>query len=126
MKRLVLAGAGHAHLHVLKTLATSSWPDAEVILVSPYARQVYSGMLPGWIAGHYQLDECAAALQPLIRAAGVRFIQDSVVGLDAKRRILRCATTGEVHYDVLSIDTGAEVDTSTLSRTSRNQTGVTI
>lgn len=117
MKRLVLAGGGHAHLHVLKTLATDSWSDVEVILVSPHARQVYSGMLPGWIAGHYQLDDFAAALQPLVRAAGVRFIQDSAGGLDAKRRILRCAALGEVQYDVLSIDTGAEVDTSTLAAT---------
>lgn len=47
MKRLVLAGGGHAHLHVLKSLAQGKRFDVEVVLVTPHARQVYSGMLPG-------------------------------------------------------------------------------
>jgi pyridine nucleotide-disulfide oxidoreductase family protein len=117
MKRLVLAGGGHAHLHVLKTLAVGAGPDVEVVLISPHARQVYSGMLPGWIAGHYRLDECAANLLPLARAAGVRFVQDHVIGLDARRRIVRCAQAGEIGYDALSLDIGAQADTSCLVAT---------
>ena len=31
-------------------------------LVSPYRRQIYSGMLPGWVAGHYPIESCAIAL----------------------------------------------------------------
>ena len=117
MKRLVLAGGGHAHLHVLKSLAHGKWPDVEVVLVTPHDRQVYSGMLPGWIAGHYQLDECVAPLRPLADAAGVRLVQDSVIGLDPRRRILRCAETGDISYDVLSLDIGAQVNLSTLAAT---------
>ncbi len=117
VKRLILAGGGHAHLHVLKTLAAGSWPGVEVVLVSPHARQVYSGMLPGWIAGHYRLEECAAALEPLARAAGVRFVQDSVVAVDAERRLLQCAAGGAMPYDLLSLDTGAQVDSSSLAAT---------
>lgn len=117
MKRLVLAGGGHAHLHVLKSLAQGKWFDVEVVLVTPHARQVYSGMLPGWIAGHYRLDECVAQLQPLVDATGVRLVQDSVIGLDPRRRILRCAETGDIPYDVLSLDIGAQVDLSTLAAT---------
>jgi trk system potassium uptake protein len=33
-----------------------------VHLVSPYRRQIYSGMLPGWVAGHYPIEACAIAL----------------------------------------------------------------
>lgn len=117
MKRLVLAGGGHAHLHVLKSLARRAWPGVEVVLVTPHARQVYSGMLPGWIAGHYQLDECVAQLKPLVDAAGVRLVQDSVIGLDPRRCILRCAVAGDLPYDVLSLDVGAQVDLSTLAAT---------
>lgn len=117
MKRLILAGGGHAHLHVLKSLAREKWPDVEVVLVTPHVRQVYSGMLPGWIAGHYRLDECVAPLRPLVEDAGVRFVQDSVIGLDPHRRILRCAETGDMSYDVLSLDIGAQVDLSTLAAT---------
>ena len=117
MKRLILAGGGHAHLHVLKALAAHAWPAVEVILISPHERQVYSGMLPGWIAGHYRLEACVAELLPLVRAAGVRFMHDSVIGLDARRRIVRCAKSGDIAYDLLSLDVGAQVDVSTLAAT---------
>lgn len=115
MKRLLLAGGGHAHLHVLQALARRPWPGVEVVLVSPWPRQIYSGMLPGWMAGHYRLAQCAAALAPLARAAGVRFIEDAVCGLDADRRLLRARRHGDIAYDVLSLATGAEVDTSCLA-----------
>ncbi|MBI2277079.1 MAG: FAD-dependent oxidoreductase [Dechloromonas sp.] len=117
MKRLILAGAGHAHLQVLKALAARPWPGVEVILVSPHTRQIYSGMLPGWIAGHYSLDQCAAALEPLLTAARVRFVHDSLTGLDAWRHIVQTTKFGNISYDVLSLDTGAEVDCSCLAAT---------
>ena len=117
MKHLVLAGAGHAHLHVLKALAAAPWPETTVTLISPYARQIYSGMLPGWMAGHYRLDQCAAVLEPLLKAAKVRFIQDSVSGLDARRRIIQTSHSGDLAYDALSLDTGALVDASCLAAT---------
>jgi pyridine nucleotide-disulfide oxidoreductase family protein len=117
MKRLVLAGGGHAHLQVLKTLAARPWPGVEVILVSPYDRQIYSGMLPGWMAGHYRLDQCAAALGPLAEAARARFIEDSVTAVDAGRRVIQTAKSGPVGYDALSLDTGAQVDSSCLAAT---------
>ena len=120
MKRLVLAGGGHAHLHVLRTLAKHPWPGVEVVLISPHSRQIYSGMLPGWMAGHYHLDQCAAALKPLADAGGVRFIQEHIVSMNADRRTVRCAISGELSYDLISIDTGAMVDVSTLAATGAN------
>lgn len=117
MKRLLLAGGGHAHLHVLRSLVTQPWPDIEVILVSPHPRQIYSGMLPGWIAGHYRIDQCAADLKSLAQAARVRFIQDSVTGVDAARRIVHTTHSGDQGYDVLTLDTGALVDVSSLAAT---------
>ena len=117
MKRLILAGGGHAHLHVLKALAARRWLGVEVLLVTPALRQIYSGMVPGWMAGHYALDQCAAPLEPLARAAGVRVLQDAVTGLDAARRLLRTSASGDLSYDVLSLDTGAQVDSSCLAAT---------
>ena len=120
MKRLILAGGGHAHLHVLQTLAKQRWPGVEVVLISPYGRQIYSGMLPGWMAGHYRLGQCAAALKPLAEDAGVRFIQEHIVSMDANRRTVLCASSGEISYDLISIDTGALVDVSTLAASGAN------
>lgn len=117
MKHLVLAGAGHAHLHILKALAARPWPDVAVTLVAPHARQIYSGMVPGWMAGHYRIEQCAAPLGPLARTAGGRFIEDSVSGLAAGKRMVRTAGSGNLAYDALSLDTGAEIDCSCLAAT---------
>jgi pyridine nucleotide-disulfide oxidoreductase family protein len=117
MKRLVLAGGGHAHLAVLKTLAMGRWPGVEVVMVAPYARQIYSGMVPGWMSGHYTLDQCAAALEPLAAAAGVRLLRDSVVGLAAGGRVVITGQSGELAYDALSIDIGAQVNSGGLAGT---------
>ena len=67
-KNLVLLGGGHANLHVLEALAREPLKDCKITLVSPYRAQIYSGMLPGWIAGHYQLDECQIPLDRLAAA----------------------------------------------------------
>lgn len=110
MKRLVLLGGGHAHVHALKSLADSPIADCEVTLVSPFDRQVYSGMLPGWVAGHYDLQDCVIPLAPLARAANIRFRQTAATHIDAAARRVRCADGSELDFDVLSIDTGTAFD----------------
>ena len=67
MRRLLLIGGGHAHVYVLDALARSPYPDYQVTLISPYPRQIYSGMLPGWIAGHYSIEQCAIPISLLAR-----------------------------------------------------------
>lgn len=115
MKQLLLAGAGHAHLNVLRNLAMMPWPGVEVTLVCPYPRQIYSGMIPGWIAGHYTLEQCAAPLAGLVEKAGIRWIQDTINGLDTTNAAVNCQNAGKIAYDVISIDTGACVESSALS-----------
>ena len=115
MKRLVLAGGGHAHLHLMKSLVSQRWRDVEVILITPYTRQIYSGMLPGWMAGHYSLEQCAAAIEPLAAAAGVTLHQAAVVAVHAGERKIRTSTGTTFEYDALSLDTGATIDTSCLA-----------
>lgn len=114
MKRLVLIGGGHAHLSVLEALAAQRPGDVEVTLITPSPRQNYSGMLPGWISGHYALAACQIGLPPLVDAAGGRLILESVVGMDAARRCVGLADGRHVHYDWLSIDVGSETETSWL------------
>ncbi len=106
-QRLLLLGGGHAHVHVLQALARAQLGEVETTLVTPYPRQIYSGMVPGWVAGHYAIEECAIALQPLAAAARVRFVDGAAVALDAASRSVRLADGSSMPYDLLSIDTGA-------------------
>jgi selenide,water dikinase len=110
MKRLLLAGGGHAHVGVLERFAREPLADVDVTLVSPFARQVYSGMLPGWIAGHYALEECVIALAPLAQAAGARLHLAHVARLDLQNRIAYTEAAEAIPFDVLSLDTGPVID----------------
>lgn len=110
MKRLLLLGGGHAHVHVLREMGRERFAAAEVTLVTPFLRQMYSGMVPGVIAGHYRTEQAAIQLSPLAAAAGVQVLETAVVGLDAVRRLVRLANGHVLGYDVMSIDTGSEMD----------------
>lgn len=106
MKRLLLLGGGHAHVKVLADLAARPLAGWSVHLVSPYRRQIYSGMLPGWVAGHYPIESCAIALDALAANAGVRFRETAGLGVDTAGQAIACADGSRLHFDVLSIDTG--------------------
>jgi len=110
MKRVLLLGAGHSQLAVLAALAKERLPGAEVMLVSAAERQIYSGMVPGLLAGRYREDDCAIAVAPLAAAAGVRFIRGRAVALDAAARAVTLAEGQRIDYDVLSLNTGPEQD----------------
>ena len=107
VRDLLLVGGGHSHVQVLKHFAMYPVPGVRLTLVSDADVAPYSGMVPGYIAGHYALDEIHIALEPLCRAAGARFLCAKVMGLDtANKRILLQGRPG-LHYDLLSINCGA-------------------
>lgn len=105
-KRLLLAGGGHAHLGVLADFAHARPAGVEVTLVSPFPHQMYSGMLPGWIAGHYTLQDCVVALEPLAARAGVRFQLAHVARIDTQARVAYTESAEPIAFDLVSIDTG--------------------
>lgn len=121
IKKLVLLGAGHAHVHVLAQLAQSRPADLDVTVVSPYPYQTYSGMTPGLVAGHYTAEDCQIPLEPLVKAAGAKWVQARCSGIDAAGQRVRLSPSTrsqtpddilppDLPYHLLSIDTGAVVD----------------
>ena len=110
MKQLVLLGAGHAHVHVLRSLAQGRLPGIEITLVAPHPHQLYSGMVPGFVAGHYTLDECRIALDPLLARSSVRQLRAGAAGLDAAAQTVLLDNGQTLAYDWLSLNTGAVMD----------------
>ena len=121
IKKLILLGAGHAHVHVLSQLAQHRPADLDVTVVTPYPFQTYSGMTPGLVAGHYSAEDCQIPLQPLLKAAGAKWVQARCTGIDATEQRVRLSPSTksqlpgdslppDLPYHLLSIDTGAVVD----------------
>lgn len=115
MKRLVLAGAGHAHALLLKAWARMPPPGVELLLVSPNALAPYSGMVPGWLAGHYRYEDICVDFAPLVAATGARWLADEVQGVQAEQRQLRLGSGATLDYDLLSLNVGSTLTPPTLT-----------
>ncbi len=107
MKRLLLVGGGHSHLEVLRRLATQQPPGLDIVLLSPDRYAIYSGMIPGVVAGDYALPECRVDLAALASRAGARLLAAELTGLDPGRRSVLTAAGGSLEYDVISLDVGS-------------------
>ena len=107
MKRLVLVGAGHAHAQVLRGWARAPLPGVELVVVSPQALAPYSGMVPGWLAGHYRFDEIVIDFEALCRTAGARWVRGELHTLDAAARRLELADGAVLEYTLLSLNVGS-------------------
>lgn len=105
MKNLVLLGAGHAHVHLLSTLASQPWPGVQITLIAPYPRLLYPDMVPGFVAGHYVLDKCVIPLEPLLKNTGIRWLTQSATALNANARSLTLDDGSTLNFDWLSVNT---------------------
>jgi selenide,water dikinase len=108
VKRLVLVGGGHAHIEVLRDLAANPDESLRVTLVTPYPWFTYSGMLPGLIAGHYEIDDLTLDLKRLCEQARVELIPTTATLVSTLGREVICSNSVVVAYDVLSLDVGSQ------------------
>lgn len=111
---LVLIGGGHAHALVLRMWGMNPLPGVRVTLINPGPTAPYSGMLPGFVAGHYGRDALDIDLVKLARFAGARLINGAADGIGAGAKTVTVPGRPPIAYDVLSVDVGITSEMPTL------------
>jgi selenide,water dikinase len=105
---LILLGAGHAHVEVLRRFAM--WPERglRITLIGREPETPYSGMLPGLIRRDYRFEDAHIDLAPLTAASGARLVMAEATGIDLGARTVRLHDRPEIPFDVLSVDVGGQ------------------
>lgn len=103
---LVLIGGGHTHALVLRRWGMRPLPGARLTVINPAPTAPYTGMLPGFVAGHYARDALEIDLVRLARFAGARLVLGAAEGIDREAKRIHIAGRAPVSYDVASINLG--------------------
>ncbi|NJM47811.1 MAG: selenide, water dikinase SelD [Alkalinema sp. RU_4_3] len=104
---LVLIGGGHSHSIALRAFGMNPLAGVRVTLISEQSITPYSGMLPGYVAGQYEWEDCHIDLRSLCQFAEAQLYLDQVVGLDLDQQQVICANRPPVHFDLLSLNIGS-------------------
>ncbi len=106
-RRIVLIGAGHAHLQVIEAWRKRPIPGVELLLLTAFDRAAYSGLIPAVLAGQAALADAVIDLPAFCESAGVTLFVDRATGLDPLNRRIVCAHHPAVEYDVAAINIGS-------------------
>ncbi len=103
---LVLIGGGHTHALVLRSWGMKPLAGVRLTVINPGPTAPYSGMLPGFVAGHYTRDELDIDLVKLARFAGARIILGAVDAIDVANKRISVPGRPDIAYDVAAVDVG--------------------
>jgi len=105
---LLLVGAGHAHLHVVKRAGELAAAGYRVHLLAPRFFD-YSGVASARAAGVLSRDAGRIDVRALAGVAGVEFHEGTLESLDPEARIAATSDGAHLSYDVLSVNIGSVV-----------------
>lgn len=108
-KHLVLIGAGHAHLYAINSCQEFINRGHKVTVLDSSPYHYYSGMGPGMLSGIYLPQAIRFPVKRMAENRGAAFILDSLIALDAEKRVLTLEKGGNISYDVASFNIGSAV-----------------
>jgi selenide,water dikinase len=106
---LVLVGGGHTHVQILRRWITRPVGGVRLTVVLDRAEAVYSGMVPGFVAGDYATHELEIDVVALARHAGAGVVLAPATGVDPQARRLHVEGRAPIAWDLASLDVGATV-----------------
>jgi selenide,water dikinase len=108
-RELVLVGGGHAHVQVLEGWAADPPPGVRLRVVVDRPVAVYSGMVPGVVAGQYPPGAIEIDVRPLAARAGAQVIVARALAVEPAERRLQLEGRKPIRYDSASFDVGSTV-----------------
>ncbi|MBV1868761.1 MAG: selenide, water dikinase SelD [Marinosulfonomonas sp.] len=109
-REIVLIGGGHCHALVLRMWAMKPLAGVRLTVINPHPTAPYTGMLPGFVAGHYSREALDIDLVRLARVAGARLILDRAVAIDPVAQTVSLAGGRVIPYHTASVDIGITSD----------------
>jgi pyridine nucleotide-disulfide oxidoreductase family protein len=106
---IVLVGGGHAHVQVLHRFAQAPVAGVHLTVILDRREAVYSGMVPGFVAGDYAAHELEIDVAALAARAGARVVLAPAVAIDPDARRIAVDGHAVLPYDLASLDVGATV-----------------
>ncbi len=103
---IVLLGAGHAHVEVLRRFAMRPEPGVRLTLIGREPETPYSGMLPGLLRGDYTYQQAHIDLAPLAAVANARLVLAEATAIDLAASAITIPGRPAVEFDLLSLDVG--------------------
>ncbi len=83
--------------------------DTRLLIVLDRPVAAYSGMVPGFVAGDYDLHELEIDVVPLARRAGAGVILAAAESIDPIRKEIAIEGRPPIRYDLASLDVGSTV-----------------
>jgi selenide,water dikinase len=105
----VIVGGGHSHVEVLRDWALGPVRAGRLTVLVDRPTAVYSGMVPGFVAGQYRLDDIEIDVRGLAQRAGAAWVGARATRLDPLARLLFVDGAATVSYDTVSFDVGSTV-----------------
>lgn len=103
LRRLVLVGAGRAHLHLLRVLARPLVRGLEIVLVTTDRVQYDAAMTSGILRGAYEEADARIDVEALAQRAGARVVHARADRLDSNAHVVH-AGSERLAFDLCSID----------------------
>ena len=111
MTRLLLVGAGHAHLEVVRRFHLERPSGVELTVVTQDPWHYYSGMIPAFLNGSYERADVGFDVQTLIGKLGGHFVLGKAVGIDLERGVVEylaeAGGTESLPFDLVSFNLGS-------------------
>ena len=126
LKKLVLIGAGHAHLKVIYNIAAIQQHGGLVTVIHPSRWLYYPGMLPGYVGNSYNKESMRFDIERILQQQGATYIKEYARAINPQERTISLASGKVIAYDLLSCNVGSVTRTDCLQKIEATSIGKTI